>query len=716
MTGYIKLFKLIKNIFLQIYIFIVSAFYIYLIAIDFFSKHKGDEYFVSGLILLIVLFIIVFFRRILPIFYPSIKPPTIKNDCEFILVLINVLYFLIVSIDLDVFNLEPLLYLFATFALFFMPAKIGIFAIIVIFIQDILIYLLSSRYSLTGLLNHIVFILLFALLYFMLSYFERVRNRAILNSQIKREVYEYREKIKDYRLVGSQNADEIDRDTFLQATVLSIEESLRLEFNIIKNLLNIHTIALFLYDEPKKRLKLVYAVSDTPENIIEEKIDKDSGLFSAVINNKEPIVVNSDDKSIRGQVYYKKAMKIKSFIGANVFEHIREINLPRGILIADRMENEFLEEHKRIFTMLSDFLGSYVQTQRLLHNISIEREQKAKFFEASRRFNDALTLEQVMEAAFHSAKVVSSSVSDIIITLPVEESSNRQKFAFIYSSDENIKKYQGKIIKDNSPVIKLVSEHRVKFPTKDFKGDISSIYGEQYKIDGISSIKVFPLITRGEALIGTFAVCTRDGIVLNEEESYMLEIISNILAISIENGIIVKKINDLATTDGLTGLFNHRVFQEKLDEVIARANRSQLRFSLALTDIDFFKKINDTYGHPTGDKVLKGLSSLLKKMARETDIVARYGGEEFAIIMEGTDELGAFTFAERIRKEVEKLVFDGEEKTFGITISMGIATFFLDTTQKKELIGCADQALYYAKKNGRNQVWNYHKIKDKLNT
>ncbi|MGC8927373.1 MAG: diguanylate cyclase [Myxococcota bacterium] len=714
MTGYIKLFKLIQKIFLQIYIFVSSSFFIYLIAIDFFAFHRGDGYFAAGLITLIFLFLIVFFRRILPVFYPSLNPPTQKNDFEFVLILINILYFLITSISLEVFNLEPLLYLFVTFVLFFMPAKIGVFAIIVIFIQDILIYLFSSRYSLTGLLSHIIFILLFALLYFLLSYFERLRNRVILKSRINREVYEYREKIKDYRLVGSQSEKEIDRDAFLQATVLSIEDSLRLEFNIIKNLLSLHTIALFLYDGPKKRLKPVYAVSDNSENLCEEKIEKDAGLFSAIINSDEPIIVNSEDRSIRGQVYYKKAMKIKSFIGVNVFEHIRDINLSRGILIADRMEQGFEEGHRRIFAMLADFIGSYVQTQRLLHNIAIEREQKAKFFEASRKFNDALTLEQVMEAAIHSAQVVSPSVSDIIITLPVEESSNRQRFAFIHSKNENIKKYEGKMVKDNSPVIKLVAEHRVRFPTRDFKGDISSIYGEQYRIDDISSIKVFPLITRGEALIGTFAVCTRDGVMLNEEETYMLETISNILAISIENGIIVKKINDLATTDGLTGLYNHRVFQEKLDEVIARANRSQLPFSLALTDIDFFKKINDTYGHPTGDKVLKGLSALLKKMARETDIVARYGGEEFAIIMEGTDEVGAYTFSERIRKEVEKLSFDGLEKSFGITISMGIATFFLDAKEKKGLIGCADQALYYSKKNGRNQVWNYHKIKEKI--
>lgn len=714
MQGFKKLFNLIKRYLLKVYVFLFSAIFIYLIAIDFFRYNSGNIYFGLALLSLILFFLIVFFRRILPLFKPSIKPPAKRNDYEFILVLINALYFLI-SISYNFFyNLDPLLYLFVTFVLFFMPKNIGIFAILIIFLQESLNYALNSNYPFGRYFEHIIYTFLFGLLYYLLSYMERVRNRAILKSQINREIYEYRERIKDYRLIRSQNEEEIDRDAFLQATVISIEESLRLEFNIIKNLLSLNTIALFLYDESKKRLKPIYYLSNFNDNIVDDRIEQDAGLFSAVINSTQPIIVNAEEKNIRGQVYYKKPLKIKSFIGANVSERIKDIVLPRGIIIADSIEHNFTDEHKRIFMMLADFIGSYVQTQRLLHNISIEREQKAKFFEASRMFNRALTLEQVMEAAVESARVISTGISDIIITLTSNENPQKQQIAFVYSKNDNIRKYVGKSVKENSPVIRLVVEHRIKFPTRDFKGDISSIYGENLRIDGISSIKVFPLVTRGDFLIGTFAVCTRNGLLLNEEETYMLETMSNILAISIENGIVVKRINDLATTDGLTGLYNHRVFQERLDEVIARANRSERPFSLALMDIDFFKKINDTYGHPVGDKVLKGLASLLKNMARETDFVARYGGEEFAIIMEDTDESGAYTFGERVRKEVEKLVFDGGEKTFHITISMGIATFFLDAREKKELINCADQALYYSKKNGRNQIWNYHKIKEKL--
>ncbi len=713
MKGYINLIKHLKRLFLSTYIFVVSGFYIYLTASEFFIRHRGDGYYILSIIVITVLFLIVFFRRLLPVFIPSVQAHGVRNDYEFTLVLINVLYLLIGTAGISQFNLEPLLYLFVTFVLFFMPKNVGIFTIFIILLQETLTYLLSSQRSLTLYLGRIVFVVMFGLLYYLLSFLERIRNRMILKSQINREVHEYREKIKDYRLIQSQKADEIDRDTFLQATVLSIEDSFRLEFNIIKRLLRLHTIALFLFDETKNRLKLVYSISDSPDYMQSEKVERDAGLFAAILKSNEPIIVNADDRSIRGQVYYKKSQKIQSFIGVQVSERIKDLTLLRGVLVADRIEENFTEEHKKIFRMLSDFLGSYVQTQRLLHNISVEREQKSKFFEASRKFNDALTLEQVMDAALQASRVVSRSVSGIIITVSENGDYSHQRFAYASGESESLKKYLGKNIKDNSPVVKLVAEHRVKFPNRDFKGDLTTIYGDQFKIDGITEIKVFPLITRGEELIGTFAVYTTDGSTIGEEETYMLETISNILAISIENGIVVKKINDLATTDGLTGLFNHRVFQERLDDVIARANRSRAKFSLGLIDIDFFKKINDTYGHPVGDKVLKGLAGLLKRLARETDIVARYGGEEFAIIMEGTDENGALTFAERIRKEVEKLAFDAPEKTFNITISIGLATFFLDSDHKKELISCADKALYHSKENGRNQVWNYHLIKEK---
>jgi diguanylate cyclase (GGDEF)-like protein len=127
-----------------------------------------------------------------------------------------------------------------------------------------------------------------------------------------------------------------------------------------------------------------------------------------------------------------------------------------------------------------------------------------------------------------------------------------------------------------------------------------------------------------------------------------------------------------------------------------------------LTDIDFFKKVNDTYGHPVGDVVLKGVSKVIQESLRDIDIPARYGGEEFAVILPGTDGPGARIIAERVREAVQEKTFSADSKSFKVSISIGIAVSPVDAKRKEELIEKADQALYHAKHNGRNQtvLWN----------
>ena len=130
-----------------------------------------------------------------------------------------------------------------------------------------------------------------------------------------------------------------------------------------------------------------------------------------------------------------------------------------------------------------------------------------------------------------------------------------------------------------------------------------------------------------------------------------------------------------------------------------------------LCDIDHFKNVNDTYGHPVGDVVLKRVARVLKASARGTDIVARYGGEEFAILMEEADGQAAVVTAERIRDSIQKEVFHSEIGTFSCTMSLGVATFPEDATMKGRLTVCADEALYGAKHGGRNQVIRWAQMK-----
>ncbi len=136
---------------------------------------------------------------------------------------------------------------------------------------------------------------------------------------------------------------------------------------------------------------------------------------------------------------------------------------------------------------------------------------------------------------------------------------------------------------------------------------------------------------------------------------------------SIERARLFDRTERLAITDGLTGLTNHRTFQERLEAQLAQAQRYGKRVSLLLCDVDHFKSVNDTYGHPVGDEVLRGLARTLAKEARATDVVARYGGEEFAIVMPETDAAGALVIAERIRDRVARLVFETGQGPLRVT-------------------------------------------------
>ncbi len=167
-----------------------------------------------------------------------------------------------------------------------------------------------------------------------------------------------------------------------------------------------------------------------------------------------------------------------------------------------------------------------------------------------------------------------------------------------------------------------------------------------------------------------------------------------------------ERLSNLAYTDSLTGLYNHRYFQQQLNTEIARGTRYGFPVSLVLFDIDYFKSVNDRFGHLAGDNVLIAIARTVGQIVRPSDMVARYGGEEFAIILPQTDLGGLSTFATRLRRAVEQIVTRYEGHEILVTISVGGTTFSPDQTgiNKEQLIDTADRGLYMSKGNGRNQV------------
>ncbi|MGF6514344.1 diguanylate cyclase (GGDEF)-like protein [Pseudomonas sp. BT76 TE3572] len=167
------------------------------------------------------------------------------------------------------------------------------------------------------------------------------------------------------------------------------------------------------------------------------------------------------------------------------------------------------------------------------------------------------------------------------------------------------------------------------------------------------------------------------------------------------------QLQQLSRTDRLTGLYNRGHWEESLKVAYARHQRYGNATSLVMLDIDHFKRVNDTYGHPAGDKVIEEVARLIHEHVRETDVAGRYGGEEFGVVLSDTDKAGGRVFAERLRQAVEGLevLFNGQSIRF--TISLGVADLSQPSINHADLIAWADHALFVSKKAGRNRVTVY---------
>ena len=191
------------------------------------------------------------------------------------------------------------------------------------------------------------------------------------------------------------------------------------------------------------------------------------------------------------------------------------------------------------------------------------------------------------------------------------------------------------------------------------------------------------------------------------------------LVVRVKNMLKIKDLRDklktLSTTDELTGLHNRKYLLERMDQEISRARRYGTPLSVLLFDLDFFKVVNDIYGYEWGDVLLRSIADKLKQLIRKEDIITRYGDEEFVVALPNTSEDNAFLFAERFRKDIEKMEFipAGEEERHPITISGGISTYpcFKDAEEDANtIIRYAEHALYNAKKRGKNKIVQFSQL------
>ncbi|MGM0471205.1 MAG: diguanylate cyclase [Bacillota bacterium] len=445
--------------------------------------------------------------------------------------------------------------------------------------------------------------------------------------------------------------------------------------------------------DPKRNEFSYKVVKNIDDKLLEDELTKDKvHYFKNLIKQESPQAFNhlqSDNKFdfVRESGYQHLAVvSLNSDCGSN--------NLVYGLLfVASNIE--FSQQELDILVTISKQATSLIRSNQLFERMQKNVAELSTLQMISKTINSTLDLDQVLELAI-DVIVGTMGVSACAVLLTDEDNqeltleasrglpanfTDQQTFGFqdsIFS----------KIIDDGETVI-------YNHVPEQLKDDLN--------FQEMKSVIVVPLKLRDEIIGLIPAVNTMMSHTFDEDDERFLSTLSNQVAVAIENARIYNQMEEMAIRDGLTGLYNHSYFQRTLSSELERVKRYNQQLSLLLLDIDNFKKVNDNYGHPVGDQVLKQLADKLKKITRQMDIVARYGGEEFAIILPETGTKGAKKLAKRINQAIREMVVEEEGVKISITVSIGLTTY-QDHLSQKELISRVDEALYQAKEEGKDRI------------
>ena len=484
-------------------------------------------------------------------------------------------------------------------------------------------------------------------------------------------------------------------------------DSISAQLAMLKKTLGCHNCMLF--DAGEKRLIFI-ANSSANEDICYELPNESSGsLLSWVAEHKVPLrIAHVRDK--KGINYYIRDKCIESFLAVPVFGKKDEL---RAILCADSQEKDaFNPDAERLLVFAGHSISDFLENITNLRKMKIEASEFMAFYRLSKMLASTLKLDEILDIAVtFSKEIVDYDMA--IFSLKEESETLKVAAAKGFRAAEMI----NKTFKPDEGIIGWVIKNSKPLFFSDFQGDKRDAPIFPWISLPIRSLICLPLCIKDNT-IGVFLIASKKENFFSAYETKIFEVIAAHTSTQIQNAMMYQQMEKMATTDGLTGLFNHRHFQEMLSRELERAERYNERVSLILVDIDHFKKVNDIYGHPAGDKILKGVAKILTSSIRGIDAAARYGGEEFAVILVNTDGRGALETAERIRRVMEYSKFNIGSASIKITSSLGIAVFPGDTGvdggAQRLLISRADNALYLAKKEGRNKAYLFKDVSDRI--
>lgn len=566
------------------------------------------------------------------------------------------------------------------------------------------------RYAIFG--YHVTFIVFFAAGNFLVLSGLVRRLRGEHSAQVDSELARMRQDARDFRLIAAQlpresRARPRDEEELVmaQGAVQAVHDQMFATLDLMRSSMRLQSCALLWLDH-EGRLT-IKEIATTSEFVRNTPVLPAGGALASVQRDHQPLRL----RALAGKrvpPYYDGPAGTTDLCAVPVLDGATL----RGVLCADRNSSEpFTEQEQGLLQRAGEHVLRIIQQERVLAAVERGKYEQEQFYAASEALNGALTVDEVYDKSFDVMRTIADFDLGVLTSYDDRDRSQRVLAVRLSNSAETSEAWRDvatalteRKLEDGASLVAMAAKNRHPMPaTKARPPSESSAFGSGVSLGRAKSLLVLPLV-HGDRVLGTITLAAERAGQYGDRARDMLRVISHHVAVSLQNARMYRAMEERATTDGLTGLTNHRAFQERFEQLHALAERTGQRFAVILTDIDHFKSVNDTYGHPVGDVVLKRVAAVLASRARKVDVVARYGGEEFVLVLPDTDGEGAALHGNRLREEIAAQVMRSEHGNFHVTMSMGIAEFPRDARDRAALIDKADQALYRCKEGGRNRV------------
>ena len=507
--------------------------------------------------------------------------------------------------------------------------------------------------------------------------------------------------------------------------VKALKSEIRNTLGILCDLVPNHSIVLYM-----KMDDGLYAITDfisKSKDYIDrgQRLNFRGGYLGWVLKTKTQVLITSIKNVRKNLIYYNKNVPIKALLATPLFfkgdrEKSEGEESIFGMLVVDSFQQDaFGDKEKLIVSLISDRIVEIIDRFLLSEKVYLSSQELNSFYDFTQKLNSTSDVDVILDHIIDTlTRLFEADFVGISLVDKEGGYSNLKRVS------EGMKEHlEDKEIPHDDTLIGFVAESGKHFHFDDIsaRSQYRSVFGKEIDfalgIKNIKSVLIYPfhetfqdVENKDQDVLGCVVMGRRTKNPFNEGEISLAKIICRESAKSMTSSLNFQKVKELAIRDGLTGLYNHRHFQEMLSYTIVHSDRYSAQASLLMIDVDDLKIINDTYGHQAGDTVLSFIGNVLSETLRKVDIPARYGGDEFAVILPNTNKTGSIAVAEKIRSRLKRVSLRSDSREIPVTFSMGIATYPQCAASKELLIEKSDRALYESKNRGKNKITHYEDI------